>query len=184
MTDSGHDASSQRHSRNTYSEQRWQIVEEVDNGARNVERRNSVLGTHKKHPRARSKSSDHHQGTRPHHREEVYSSDDTLSEDTGSESTISSNQTLLPSLKLPFKFRKPDTKGKAKIADAPIAARIRSSPEKKDYRSKLYDENVLSVVHSRYTDGIHGREGCIANLFVEGAQDTQSERPSQLLQWM
>lgn len=182
MTHSGCDASNERHPTSTPSEQKWQIVEDVDNGARKANRRNSVLGAHKQHLGTRSKSSDY-QDTRLHYPEEAHSSDDNSSEDSRSEVTNLSYQTLLPSLKLPFNFKKTGTKEKGKNASTPIPARKCSSPQKKECRSKLYDENVLDILHSRYTVGIHGREGCIADLSLQDAQHTQG-KPSQLLQWM
>ena len=182
MADSGCAASNKPQPKNT-SEQKWQIVEDVDNGARKAKRRNSVLGAHKQHLRSRSKSSDN-QDTRLHYREEAHSSDDSSSEDTRSELTSPSYQTLLPSLKLPFKFKETDAKEKVKNASAPIPVRKCSSPQKKEYRSKLYEENVLNILHSRYAGGIHGREGCIADLFVQNAEDTRSGNPSQLMHWM
>ena len=184
MTDSNCIASNKRHPQTTSSEQKWQIVEDVDKGARKARNRNSVLRAHEQHRRTRSQSSDH-QATRLHYSEgeELYS-DDSSSEDTRSEATSPVYQTLLPSLKFPFEFKKRETIGQVKSATAPIAARKCSSPQKQEYRSKLYDENILNIPYSRYTGGIHGRERCIADLFVQNSHDIQSEKPSQLLQWM
>ena len=109
---------------------KWQIVEDVDNGAHKANRRNPVLGAHKQHLGTRSKSSDY-QDTRLHYRERAHTSEDSSSEDTRSEVISPSYQTLLASLELPSKFKKRGTKEKGKNASACVPARKCSSPKER-----------------------------------------------------
>lgn len=111
-----------------------------------------------------------------------------LSEDTDFDPELDplapDHRHVLPSLTFHFKLGKVATEEEYQTSTAPRSVKQSARPDAKEYRYKLYHENIFNVVRSRYTDGIHGRHNSTVELVTDSAHEALGRRRPELVKWM
>lgn len=99
---------------------------------------------------------------------------------------MSSKERVLPSLAFDFNFQTVESPAEPKVSDSSkefeqIGRKGTNGIFTKDYRNKLYHENVYHIIRSRYAGG---RENSSIELCTNNAQDLSERGSTGLLNWM
>jgi len=103
---------------------------------------------------------------------------------------MSRQERVLPSLTFDFNFQRVESPIEQQVL--PSSKTFQQISHKgtnglafaKDHRYNLYHENIYSVLRSRCTGGVHGREDSSVELMTEHAQSMSEKGFVGLLRWM
>ena len=109
---------------------------------------------------------------------------DQFSDDFSDDFDINPTVGAIPSLTFHFEFSKEELRINQPnhSVSNPIPQNRRQ--ENKDNRLKLFQEKAHSVLNSRYTGGIHGREDATAELVTQNTTETIEGSSPEIFRWM